>query len=201
MARPASNRPTGRGPLLIVALAAAVAGAALGVVGAGRRGDAGVPPDRASDWIHAVIDADRTTYTKHVVNRLQLEDKVIKAREHFREEKALPLPAQMLRMASQLVAENGTFRYALISDAAINKSNLPKGDFESEGVRAVRADPGRPWRTRVESGGRRYLLSLYPDRAVAQACIACHNTHPQSPRHDWKLGDVMGAVVVSVPVE
>lgn len=201
MKRAGKDQRMGRGLVAGIAVAAAAAGAAVGLSGSGRTDAAGIPLERAADWIHAVIDADRTTYTRHVVNRLQLEEKVIEAKEHFREEKALPLPAQMLRMASQLVAEGGSFRYALISDAAINKSNLPKGDFEAEGVRAVRADPGKPWRRVVTAGDKRYLLSLYADKAVVNACIKCHNTHPQSPRHDWKLGDVMGAVVVALPVE
>ncbi len=200
-ARPARDGRISRGVAAAIGIAAAAIGAAVTLASAARPVEQGMPMERAADYVHAVIDADRTTYTKHVVNRLQLEDKVIGASEHFREEKTLPLPAQMLRMAAQLVAERGAFRYALISDAAINKSNLPKGEFEAEGIRAVRADPGKPWRRTVEAGGKRYLLSMYPDRAVVSACISCHNTHKQSPRRNWKLGDIMGAVVVSIPVE
>ncbi len=201
MTRSARGRGIGRGAAVAIGIGAATVGAIAALTGAGRAAPPGLPIERAADYVHAVIDADRTTYTRHVVNRLQLEDKVIGASEHFREEKTLPLPAQMLRMAAQLVAERGAFRYALISDAAINKSNLPKGEFEAEGIRAVRSDPGTVWRREVTVGNTRYLLSMYPDRAVVNACITCHNTHPHSPRRNWKLGDVMGAVVVSIPVE
>ncbi|MCZ6800012.1 MAG: DUF3365 domain-containing protein, partial [Nitrospirae bacterium] len=31
------------------------------------RGQAGVPPEEVADYIHAVIEADRTLYTTHVV--------------------------------------------------------------------------------------------------------------------------------------
>ncbi|MGO7800509.1 DUF3365 domain-containing protein, partial [Rhizobium ruizarguesonis] len=27
---------------------------------------------------------------------------------------------------------------------------------------------------------------------MGQACVACHNTHPESPKTDWKVGDVRG---------
>jgi len=31
--------------------------------------------------------------------------------------------------------------------------------------------------------------------------VDCHNQHPASPRKDLKVGDVMGGVVVRVPLE
>jgi hypothetical protein len=39
---------------------------------------------------------------------------------------------------------------------------------------------------------------MYADRAVSQACIGCHNAHPNSPKRDFKENDVMGAVMVTV---
>lgn len=38
------------------------------------------------------------------------------------------------------------------------------------------------------------------DIAVAPACISCHNGHTDSPRSDFKMGDVMGGVVVRIPL-
>lgn len=42
---------------------------------------------------------------------------------------------------------------------------------------------------------------MYPDKAVAKACISCHNDHKDSPRKDFKMGDVMGGVVLRLPVK
>ena len=36
--------------------------------------------------------------------------------------------------------------------------------------------------------------------AVAQACVSCHNSHNDSPRKDFKLKDVMGGVVIRIPI-
>jgi len=35
---------------------------------------------------------------------------------------------------------------------------------------------------------------------VAHACAECHNRHPNSPRRDYKLNDVMGGIVITIPV-
>ncbi len=31
--------------------------------------------------------------------------------------------------------------------------------------------------------------------------IQCHNTHPESPKKDWKVGDVRGILEISMPVK
>lgn len=48
-----------------------------------------------------------------------------------------------------------------------------------------------------ESTGRH--TAMFPDIASAPACVSCHNEHPDSPRKDWKLDDVMGATTWSFP--
>jgi len=35
---------------------------------------------------------------------------------------------------------------------------------------------------------------------MRQSCIKCHNTHPQTPKSDWELGDVRGVLEVILPV-
>ncbi len=162
---------------------------------------AGIPPELVADYIHAVIEADRAVYADRVVQRLQNKEGVIKASEHFEADKALPLPAQMLRMGSQLVSEKGVgLRYALISPWAINKANLPKTDFEKQGISSVISDRTKPFRTIQEFNGKRYFMAVYADVAVSPACVGCHNDHAESPRKDFKVGDVIGGVVITLPL-
>jgi hypothetical protein len=35
---------------------------------------------------------------------------------------------------------------------------------------------------------------------VSPACVSCHNEHVDSPRIDFVLGEVMGGVVIRVPI-
>jgi hypothetical protein len=39
-----------------------------------------------------------------------------------------------------------------------------------------------------------------PDKMTVVACVNCHNTHPQSPKTGWALGDVRGAISISMPL-
>jgi hypothetical protein len=37
--------------------------------------------------------------------------------------------------------------------------------------------------------------------AVSSACIDCHNRNQDSPKKNFKVGDVMGGLIVRVPLE
>ena len=159
----------------------------------------GITPKTMADGLHAVMESDRVVYTRQVVNRLQ-QEKVIKASEHWKDDKALPLPAQMFRMGSEMVAEKTKdFSYALLSNWAINKQNLPKTEVEKAGLEAVAAKQ-EPYYGEETLGGQKYFTAVYPDVAVAEACISCHNGHDDSPRTDFKMGETMGGVVVRIPM-
>ncbi len=159
----------------------------------------GISPQQMADALHAVMESDRTVYTRNVVNRLQNTEKVIKASEHWQDDKALPLPAQMFRMGAEMVAEKtDAFSYSLLSLWPVNKQNAPKTDVEKAGLEAI-VKEARPYYSEEVLGGKRYFTAVYPDIAVAEACIACHNAHKDSPRSDFELGETMGGVVIRIP--
>jgi hypothetical protein len=163
--------------------------------------ETGLSPQKMADALHAVMSADRTVYTRMVVNRLQNEENVIKASEHWKDEKALPLPAQMFRMGAEMVAEKKAgFTYALLSMWPVNKQNKPKTDVEKKGLQYVVDNPGKNYYSEETLGASKYFTAVYADTAVAQACIKCHNEHKDTPRRDFKLGDVMGGVVLRIPL-
>jgi len=162
--------------------------------------ESGITPQRMADALHAVMEADRTVYTKNVVNRLQNVENIIKASEHWTDEKALPLPAQMFRMGAEAVAaKNVGFTYALLSLWPVNKQNAPKTDAEKAGLEFVATNRGKNYYTEEALGGQTYFTAVYADTAVADACVTCHNNHPDTPKDDFKLGDVLGGVVIRIP--
>ena len=160
-----------------------------------------VSAQKMADAIFSVIEADRAVYTQNVVHRLQNEDEVITAEERWKEESALPLPAQMLRMGAERVAEsNAGFSYALLSLWPINAQNKPKTPLEEKGLQQAN-DKKQNFYGEETLGGKRYFTAVYPDIAVSKACVTCHNDHIDSPKDDFKIGDVMGGVVIRIPLD
>ncbi len=161
----------------------------------------GISPQEFTDALHKVMESDRAVYTKQVVNRLAKEEGVIKASEHFIDDKALPLPAQMFRFGAEMVAgKTDKFSYSLQSIWPINKQNAPVTDVEKTGLKFIAENPGQNYYGEEELGGTKYFTAVYPDIAVAPVCASCHNGHKDSPRTDFKVGDVMGGVVIRLPL-
>ena len=157
-------------------------------------------PEKVADYAHAIIEANRTVYATNVVDKMQ-EKGIVEAAEHWRQENALPLPAQFLIETGRLVAESGVgIKYRLASLWPIYVWNNAQSDFERKGLEAVAKNPDRPFTGFVRIGRERLFQAVYADRAVAHACAECHNRHPNSPRRDYKLNDVMGGIVITIPV-
>ncbi len=160
-----------------------------------------IPAQMVTDYVHAVIEADRTFYTMQVVERLQKQGKIV-ASEDWRTKHTLPLPAQFLKESSLLAELTGTkVQYHLIGIWPINPMGGPKNEFEKKGLDAVQQNPETPYTGIVTDADKKFFTAVYADRAVSQACISCHNADPRrSQKKDFQLNDVMGAVVISIPV-
>jgi len=176
-----------------------LAGVAVDVAQAGET--AGIPPEVVAEYIHAVIQADRSIYSTHVVEQLQ-DRKVTVAAEDWKERGALPLPAQMLQMAGQEVQGLGLgLRIRLTSLGPIYTKNGPADQFERAGLEAVAKNPRKPYTGIITEGDRQYFKAIFADRAVSMACVMCHNSHHLSVKRDYKLYDVMGGIIISFPVQ
>ena len=155
----------------------------------------------AAEFIHAVIEAQRTVYATNVVDFLQSSG-VVDAGEHWKDERSLPLPAQMILDGGRLVSAKGIgLKYRLASLTPIYVWNLPQSDFERKGLEAVAKFPEEPFKGFFQLGQQRYFQAIYADLAVSEACVKCHNAHPNSPRRDYKKDDVMGGIIITFPVK
>jgi len=138
----------------------------------------------------------RELYTKQVV-AVGLKAG-LKFDEKWREPKvdAGPLPALFLRETAKSLAKSpvrlGLF---LGSDAPINKANHFSG-VQAEAFLQMRRDR-EPRHFFMEDV--KLHTSMFPDLAVVDACVDCHNRHVDSPKHDWKVGDLMGATTWTLP--
>ena len=161
----------------------------------------GISPQRVADFVHDIVEADRTVYSTFIVERLQQKN-ILHASENWEHQDALPLPAQLLHQAGKLVAEKGPgIRYRLVSLWPIYERNGPATEFEREGLKAVIHNPEQPFTGVITSGKLRYYQAIYADTAITEACVVCHNTHRLSPKRNFQLNDVMGAIVITIPLD
>jgi adenylate cyclase len=142
--------------------------------------------------------AVRQLYTKAIVadgTKVGLEFD-----EHWRDPNvhAGPLPALFLRETGRNLERGQTgLGLFLGSDQPVQRANRFTGPLEQTFAQ-LRSD-GAPRFFYIEDV--KMHAAMFPDIAVSQACVDCHNRHPQSPKRDWKLNDVMGAVTWTYPAD
>ena len=65
----------------------------------------------------------------------------------------------------------------------------------------MEVNPIRPYIKHSKVGRKTYFQAIYPDITVTRGCVNCHNGHPNSPKKDFALDDVIGGIQVSFQVK
>ncbi len=150
------------------------------------------------------LDKFRSLYGTDVVNRVQ-DHGILVTADYANHVGAIPIPSTLGIEISQQITEPGSGVEArLYSDYPFptRKDGGPHNAFETEALVRLRLEPDKsvPYVAYTTINGR---LSLQYAHAVImdQACVACHNTASDSPKKDWKVGDVGGVQEVVFPID
>lgn len=150
------------------------------------------------------IEQARTLYSSNVIDRVQKIPGVSVTHDYSTTEGAIPLPATFLiELSQQLGAEDLGTRVRLYSDYPFpwrQAESGPKDEFEQAALSQLRQQPEQPFFRFETFNGRMSLRYAQADRMKA-TCIACHNQHPDSPKTDWKVGDVRGILEIITPLD
>ena len=116
----------------------------------------------------------------------------------------MEVPARFTINLGQQLSEHGEsgMQVRLFSDYPFKsrQDGGPHDDFEREALRQLRQDPDRPYYRFEEVQGRLSLRYGYA-RREQESCVRCHNSHPDSTKKDWKVGDVRGVVEIIRPLD
>ena len=144
----------------------------------------------------------RKLYTSEVADRVAAHGIQV-THDYATKEGAIPLPATFSMELSERISKQSTGMQArLYSDFPFpwRKEGGPRDDFEREAIRQLRQFPDQPFYRFEDFQGRQSLRYAVADRMEA-GCVSCHNTHPDSPKTDWKLGDVRGVLEIIRPLD
>jgi hypothetical protein len=73
-------------------------------------------------------------------------------------------------------------------------------EFGKEALASLRANPDQAV-TRFEEVEGRPVLRYAVARRMGASCVSCHNGHPESPKTDWKVGEVRGVLEIDRPLD
>jgi signal transduction histidine kinase/DNA-binding response OmpR family regulator len=144
----------------------------------------------------------RTLYTSEVVERLRGHGVTV-THDYAAQPGAIPLPATFsLELARRIGANGSGMHVRLYSDYPFpwRRDGGARDAFERDALRNLRERPDQPFFRFEEFAGGLALRYARADRMRA-GCVSCHNSHAQSPKTDWKVGDVRGVLEIVRPLD
>src|SRR6195256_5734247 len=159
---------------------------------------------RQATDLNSVITSVRGYYAANVVGRVLANPGSTQVVHNYQAiPGSIPIPATLsLELGRVIGAQQENITYRFVSDFPFKNRNPHQLDqFERSALDSLRSNPDQ------KIFGR--TTSLFSDsvRLVAPvlmgaACVSCHNVHPESPKKDWKVGDVRGIqeVVITQPI-
>jgi serine/threonine protein kinase len=144
-------------------------------------------------------------YYSEIVDRLDW-NKIPVTHEYASRPNTIPLPATFIIDAGQRIskAESG-MQVRLYSDHPWRAHAGPQDPFEqrvlAELSQRARSTPDDLTYYEFSESDGRPMLRYAKGQLMKQSCVKCHNGDSQSPKRDWREGDLAGVLAITRPVE
>jgi len=158
---------------------------------------------QASD-MNSVITSIRNFYASDVVARVLASPGKTKVLPNYESVPgAIPIPATLsIELGRIIGARQSNIGYRFVSDFPFaNRTPHPLDGFERGSLAQLRAHPGAADHRSVRRAADDRVRLVTPI-IMGRPASPVHNTNPDSPKRDWKVGDVRGIqeVTVTMPI-
>jgi methyl-accepting chemotaxis protein len=143
----------------------------------------------------------RGYYTRNVVSTVVADGNIRPSITHSTETDAIPLPATFIHEVSELLSEEDTTVSLYSAYPFPNRADRQLDSFQSDAWSFLSANPDQIYTREENIGGHQTMRVAIADRMVAEGCVSCHNSHPDTPRTGWQMGDVRGVLEVATIVD
>jgi hypothetical protein len=148
-----------------------------------------------------MVTESQELYSKLVVDRVKGSNVKVSHVYDLKPDTIPTPPTLTIALAEKISAKkSGTVR--LYSDFPFpsRKDQPPLDGFEKEALSQLRQKPNEPYYRFEDWQGRPSIRYASADVMRTQ-CVECHNRHENSPKKDWREGDVRGVLEVILPLE
>ena len=146
----------------------------------------------------------RAYYNENIVSKVSQYPQFKIDPDHKDNPNTIPLPATMIHDLSKRLSQKiDGMQLKLYSDYPFaNRANNVLDTFEQSAIEDFRQNKKHePIIKREQNDGGEVIRVAVADVMNSMSCVNCHNTRVDTPKADWKLGDVRGVLEVIIPVE
>lgn len=161
---------------------------------------------RQANELNSMITNIRRYYSTNVVARVlaQHGGEIKVLHNYDAVPGAIPIPATLsMELSAVIGGKQSNLGYRFVSDYPFRDRVAHALDnFEKTSLESLRANPDVFPLIKSTVSGLNSEARLISPVIMSAACVNCHNSHPESTKRDWKVGDVRGIqeITVSQPI-
>jgi len=154
---------------------------------------------KTSKGYAAIISQFRSIYSSAIVNVAQKFNIEFTHDYHLEE---MPLPSTMNFLLNETITQSGITNVKLYSPYPFAwrlKAGGLNDDFAKAAWQSLSNYPSIPF-TRIEEVKGILSIRYAVADTLKPECVSCHNNYPDTPRDDWKKGDLIGVLEIIEPL-
>lgn len=144
----------------------------------------------------------RSYYTENIVTKIKQNSDLKINFDHKTHYDTVPLPATMVHDLGELFTQDSNLEIKMYSNYPFpHRSNRVLDTFEKESLEYLLKNPDKIYVKKDFYRQKNVMRVAVPDFLYSENCVKCHNTRSDSPKTDWKLGDIRGVIEVITPID
>jgi PAS domain S-box-containing protein len=141
----------------------------------------------------------RAYYTANIVKKVKAHTNLKINYDHMLRDDTIPLPATLLHNLSEILPQNGIKIQMFSNYPFPNRANRVLNDYQKKSLQWIEKNPYKTYVNLVTQDNKKVLKVTVADIFYDPECVKCHNTRADTPKANWKLGDVRGVIEVTLP--
>ena len=144
----------------------------------------------------------RSYYSDNVVDKVKDKTDISVDYNHDIASNTIPLPATTIHNLSERLTSERGINVNFFSDYPFPfRANRVLDTYQKDSITFLRANPNEIFVKEDVINNKKVFRVAIPDILTSQSCVSCHNTRIDTPKNDWKLGDVRGVLEVVMPLQ
>ena len=148
------------------------------------------------------LEETQSMYSQKIVQTLSSIAGVTVSANYHQIAGGIPIPTTyMIELSQQLSQQPNGPKFSIFSDYPFpDRAGGPQDNFQTDALSYLRQNPTETF-NRKERIDSRMVFRYAKAIRMKASCVACHNNLSNSPKKDWKVGDVRGVIEVTQPLD
>ena len=155
-----------------------------------------------SERLSTYIRMFRSYYNSDILSKIKKHTDLAVNFDHKQHDTTVPLPATVVHDLGETFTKGSAVSVQMYSNYPFpNRKERVLDTFQRDALAYILKNPDKTFSKEDIVNGQVVYRTSFPDFLTAPSCVNCHNTRADTPKNDWKIGDIRGVIEVAIPIK